>query len=130
MIMSKFNKLNYSRWYLKFINHLNQRIEIVASKLGYNNIMSLLEIEDGIVCVGMRPLDNDIPKQKKRRNVIKVDENGEILWRVADPYEKDDQSEDCFFEYIKTDFKGKVFLVGKNGDEYILNTDNGEINLH
>jgi hypothetical protein len=123
-------KINYNNIYLSFNNTNNNRIEIKSWEHTYHKISSFLELNNEVICVFDKHPKTDIPKQKKRRNVIKFDENGEILWRVADPYEKDDQSEDCFFEYIKTDFKGKVFLVGKNGDEYILNTDNGEINLH
>jgi hypothetical protein len=131
-------RINFTRKYLKFINSDNEVITIDPNDYGYSGIISLLEVEDGIICVFSYGRAEEIDFEQRRRNVKKFDENGQELWTVSDPFSiwriilKGDENrinmiKKHSFHNISLDKEGKVLLYDSNGPLYFLDIYTGQI---
>jgi len=90
--------INFGNCYIDFTNSKQKKITIDTSKRKKNSIWgfkyfyygfnSFLQVKDGIIVSFTVDEKENKTDEEKRRNVIKFDEDGEIVWIVEDKYKK------------------------------------------
>ncbi|PIZ76379.1 hypothetical protein CO045_01240 [Candidatus Peregrinibacteria bacterium CG_4_9_14_0_2_um_filter_41_14] len=72
---------NLTRSIFSFVNKQGKRINYVPSR-GYDKVYAFKVIDDEIICV-LLPSDKQ-SNELRRRNVVKIDDSGNQIWRVSD----------------------------------------------
>lgn len=67
--------------YLSFTNNKGDKMTFEPPS-GYTEIFAFLQIEDGLICVLSQ--NENLTDEQWRRNVVKINENGKIVWTVGD----------------------------------------------
>jgi hypothetical protein len=131
-------RINFTRKYLKFINSDNEIITVDPTEYGYPEIISFLEVKDGIICVFVYGRPDEMDLEKRRRNVKKIDESGKELWTISDPLntwriilqgdpKKIDILKKSVFNNIYVDKEDRILLYDGSGAYFFLNIYTGEI---
>lgn len=132
------NIVHYSRLQVIFINSKGKTIIFFPLIQGYTGIVAFQRVSDGIICV--LESSHDATNEQRRRNVIQIDENGKIVWTVADtmniwkPKFPDNPDNQVFLESVaRTEFdnvgqcKNKIIIGNSRGELFFLNPTTGRI---
>ena len=115
------DNLNQGGTFLKFRNKINELITVNYKDLGYEYSRNLIQVNNTlIICFDYWKYTNQSAEQK-RRNVICIDDNGKVLWVIADHWKDSVACESVSFRS-----EGNIIvLIGS--DYYDLNPKTGEI---
>lgn len=126
--------INYNWSYISFKNSAGKAISFKTLRF-YDYISGFLQVDDGIICM-FGCIHKPPSDEQARRNVVKINENGEIVWTVMDPL-------DIWRKLLpdNKEFSKGRYIAGFNsiytcdnkivldacGPEYFLNPENGGI---
>lgn len=119
--------------YLSFTNNKGDKMTFEPPS-GYTEIFSFLQVEDGLICVLSQ--NENLTDEQWRRNVVKINKNGKIVWTVMDILDdcrKRFPGNNAILEHYKHvgfniiyTHEDKVIL-GTGGPDYFLDSKTGEI---
>lgn len=127
--------INFNRSYISFENSVVETVYFHVPQF-YKEIFCFLQVNDGIICV--LATQDETPDEKKRRNVVKIDEHGEIIWVVMDPlddYRKRFSGYDPVFERERRAGFNNIYMrqnkivLSTAGLEFFLDPKTGVIEL-
>jgi hypothetical protein len=119
---SEIHNINQGGTFLKFRNKNNELITVNYKDSGYEYSRNFIQVNNTlIICFDYWKFSNQL-EEKKRRNVICIDDTGKVLWIIADHYDEPYMS--C--ENVSFDKEGGcIVLIGAGF--YSINTNTGEI---
>jgi hypothetical protein len=114
------HNINQGGTFLKFRNKNNELITVNYKDLGYEYSRNFVQVNNTIIiCFDYWKFGNQ-SEEKKRRNVICIDDTGKVLWVIADHYD----IYSC--ENVGFDKEGGcIVLIGAGF--YSINPETGEI---